>query len=212
MPSTLLVLQDLTQTEGPGNPGKRAMERPLPSSSARRLPPAELLDVTGFALLPGGGMGSVERYAQLTLMLLLAAARRSANLRAPVRLWLGGGAPGVGWMRRENWEQRVRALKLGSDAFHRHVALREGVFLGGSGRAPHEHGSTARPGTPLYGPTGAAGELPPGAVRGARLGCAGGLSPQVTLAHLDGTAVAVPDGTLHPDAFASLSLGVENAR
>ncbi|HYO52818.1 hypothetical protein [Archangium sp.] len=47
------------------------MEPPLPASSARRLHYLARLEATGFALLPGGGTGGVERYAQLNPMLVL---------------------------------------------------------------------------------------------------------------------------------------------
>ncbi|MGZ3458304.1 MAG: hypothetical protein ACXU86_07305 [Archangium sp.] len=98
------------------------MELPLPSSSARRLHYLARLETTGFVLLPGGGTGGVERYAQLPPMLVLDGGEElGVNLGAPVRLRLGGGAPGAGWVRREDWDslsdwgQLVRGLKLGSD-------------------------------------------------------------------------------------------------
>jgi hypothetical protein len=71
MTSTLLVLLLLAQAEGPDNPPNGAMEPPLSTSSAGRLPYLARLEATGFALLPGGGTSGVERYVQLTPMLVL---------------------------------------------------------------------------------------------------------------------------------------------
>jgi hypothetical protein len=122
MTSTLLVLLLLAQAEGPDNPPDGAMEPPLPASSARRLHYLARMEATGFALLLGGGTGGMEHYAQLTPMLVLDGGEElGVNLGAPVRLRLEGGEPGVGWVRREDWDslsdwgQLVRGLKLGSD-------------------------------------------------------------------------------------------------
>jgi hypothetical protein len=124
MTSTLLVLLLLSQAEGPDNPPDMAMEPPLWASSAGRLHYLARMEATGFALLPGGGTGGVERYVQLTPMLVLDGGEElGVNLGAPVRLRLGGGERGIGWVRREDWDslsdwgQWVRALKLGSDAY-----------------------------------------------------------------------------------------------
>ncbi|MGZ3461023.1 MAG: hypothetical protein ACXU86_21250, partial [Archangium sp.] len=71
MTPTLLVLLLLSQAERPKNPPAGSMELPPPASSARSLHYLARLEATGFALLPGGGTGGVERYAQLTPMLVL---------------------------------------------------------------------------------------------------------------------------------------------
>jgi hypothetical protein len=123
MTSTLLVLLLLSQAEAPDNPPARAMEPPLSASSAGRLHYLARMEATGVALLPSGGMGGLERHAQLTPMLVLDGGEElGVNLGAPVRLRLSGGEPSVGLVRREDWDslsdwsQLVRALKLGSDA------------------------------------------------------------------------------------------------
>ncbi|OJH38486.1 hypothetical protein BON30_24200 [Cystobacter ferrugineus] len=222
------------------------MEPPLSASSAGRLHYLARLESTGFALLPGGGTGGVERYVQLTPMLVLDGGKElGVNLGAPVRLRLGGGVPGVGWVRREDWDslsdwgQLVRALKLGSDASP--VGLWAGALDSYSLLSGHLVRRYSNRTNPDYHPAGAflTGTLGPlyaeafsSDVLGARLmgaevaldlahlftgpqeqpgrytlalsavhdwGRAGGHSPQVTLAHLDGTAVLVvrPGYELH---------------
>ena len=246
MTSTLLVLLLLAQAEGPDNPPDGAMEPPLSASSAGRLHYLARLEATGLALLPGGGTGGVERYVQLTPMLVLDGGEElGVNLGAPVRLRLGGGAPGGGLVRREDWDslsdwgQLVRALKLGSDASP--VGLWAGALDSYSLLSGHLVRRYSNRINPDYHPAGAflTGSLGPlyaeafsSDVLGARLmgaevaldlahlftgpqeqpgrytlalsavhdwGRAGGHSPQVTLAHLDGTAVVVvrPDYELH---------------
>ena len=246
MTSTLLVLLLLVQAEGADNPPNGAMEPPLSASSAGRLHYLARLEATGLALLPGGGTGGVERYAQLTPMLVLDGGEElGVNLGAPVRLRLGGGVPGAGWVRREDWDslsdwgQLVRALKLGSDASP--VGLWAGALDSYSLLSGHLVRRYSNRTNPDYHPAGAflTGTLGPlyaeafsSDVLGARLmgaevaldlahlftgpqeqpgrytlalsavhdwGRAGGYSPQVTLAHLDGTAVVVvrPDYELH---------------
>jgi len=246
MTSTLLVLLLLAQAEGPDNPPDGAMEPPLSASSAGRLHYLARLEATGLALLPGGGTGGVERYVQLTPMLVLDGGEElGVNLGAPVRLRLGGGAPGGGLVRREDWDslsdwgQLVRALKLGSDASP--VGLWAGALDSYSLLSGHLVRRYSNRTNPDYHPAGAflTGTLGPlyaeafsSDVLGARLmgaevaldlahlftgpqeqpgrytlalsavhdwGRAGGHSPQVTLAHLDGTAVVVvrPDYELH---------------
>ncbi|EPX63256.1 hypothetical protein D187_005662 [Cystobacter fuscus DSM 2262] len=124
MTSTLLVLLLLSQAEGPDNPPDGAMEPLLPPSSARRLHHLARLEATGFALLPGGGTGGVERYVQLTPMLVLDGGEEfGVNLGAPVRLRLGGGVPGAGWVRREDWGQGGTLLFPAPDG-----TLRPGAF------------------------------------------------------------------------------------
>ncbi|WP_430384183.1 hypothetical protein [Archangium violaceum] len=100
MTSTLLVLLLLAQAEGPDNPPDGAIGPPLPA----------------------GATGGVEHYVQRTPMLVLDGGEEfGVNLGAPVWLRLGGGSPGAGWVRREDWDslsdwgQLVRGLKLGSD-------------------------------------------------------------------------------------------------
>ena len=246
MTSTLLVLLLLAQAEGPDNPPDGAMGPPLSASSAGHLHYLARLEATGFALLPGGGTGGVERYVQLTPMLVLDGGEElGVNLGAPVRLRLGGGAPGVGWVRREDWDslsdwgQLVRALKLGSDASP--VGLWAGALDSYSLLSGHLVRRYSNRANPDYHPAGAflTGTLGPlyaevfsSDVLGARLmgaevaldlahlftgppeqpgrytlalsavhdwGRAGGHLPQVTLAHLDGTAVLVvrPGYELH---------------
>ncbi|WNG52768.1 hypothetical protein F0U60_35595 [Archangium minus] len=214
------------------------MKPPLPASSTRRLHYLARLEATGFALLPGGGTGGVERYAQLTPMLVLDGGEElGVNLGAPVRLRLGGGTPGAGLVRREDWDslsdwgQVVRALKLGSDASP--VGLWAGALDSYNLLSGHLVRRYSNRTNPDYHPAGAflTGTLGPlyaeafsSDVLGARLmgaevaldlahlftgpqeqpgrytlalsavhdwGRAGGHSPQVTLAHLDGTAVLV---------------------
>ena len=246
MTSTLLVLLLLAQAEGPDNPPAGAMEPPLSASSAGRLHYLARLEATGLALLPGGGTGGVERYVQLTPMLVLDGGEEfGVNLGAPVRLRLGGGVQGGGLVRREDWDslsdwgQLVRALKLGSDASP--VGLWAGALDSYSLLSGHLVRRYSNRTNPDYHPAGAflTGTLGPlyaeafsSDVLGARLmgaevaldlahlftgpqeqpgrytlalsavhdwGRAGGHSPQVTLAHLDGTAVVVvrPDYELH---------------
>ncbi|QRO02616.1 hypothetical protein JRI60_21310 [Archangium violaceum] len=218
----------------------------LSASSAGRLHYLARLEATGLALLPGGGTGGVERYVQLTPMLVLdGGEERGVNLGAPVRLRLGGGVQGGGLVRREDWDslsdwgQLVRALKLGSDASP--VGLWAGALDSYSLLSGHLVRRYSNRNNPDYHPAGAflTGTLGPlyaeafsSDVLGARLmgaevaldlahlftgpqeqpgrytlalsavhdwGRAGGHSPHVTLAHLDGTAVVVvrPDYELH---------------
>lgn len=246
MTSTLLVLLLLAQAEGPDNPPDGAMEPPLSASSSGRLHYLARLEATGLALLPGGGTGGVERYVQLTPMLVLDGGEElGVNLGAPVRLRLGGGVPGAGLVRREDWDslsdwgQLVRALKLGSDASP--VGLWAGALDSYSLLSGHLVRRYSNRANPDYHPAGAflTGTLGPlyaeafsSDLLGARImgaevaldlahlftgpqeqpgrytlalsavhdwGRAGGHSPQVTLAHLDGTAVVVvrPDYELH---------------
>ncbi|MGZ3461051.1 MAG: hypothetical protein ACXU86_21395, partial [Archangium sp.] len=123
MTPMLLVVLLLSQAERPDNPPAGAMELPPPASSARSLHYLARMEATGFALLPAGATGGVERYVQLTPMLVLDGGEElGVNLGAPVRLRLGSGEPSIGLVRREDWDslsdwgQVVRALKLGSDA------------------------------------------------------------------------------------------------
>ena len=122
MTPTLLVLLLLSQAERPDDPPAGAMKPPLLASLAGGWHYLTRVEASGLALLPGGGAEGLESYAQLTPMLVLDGGEDlGVNLGAPVRLRLGGGAPGAGWVRREDWDslsdwgQLVRALKLGSD-------------------------------------------------------------------------------------------------
>jgi hypothetical protein len=246
MTSTLLVLLVLCAAERPDNPPAGAMELPLPTSSARRLHYLTRLEVAGLALLLSEGVDGAESYAQLTPMLVLDGGEDvGVNLGAPVRLRLGGGTPGAGLVRREDWDslsdwgQLVRALKLGSDASP--VGLWAGALDSYSLLSGHLVRRYSNRTHPDYHPAGAfltatVGPLYLEAfssdVLGARLmgaeaaldlahlftgpreqpgrytlalsavhdwGRAGGPSPQVTLAHLDGTAVLLvrPGFELH---------------
>jgi len=203
-------------------------------------------EATTLALLPRGGAGAREGLLQVEPTFILDGGDNwGLNVGAPVRLRLSGGEPGLGLVRREDWDrlsdwgQLVRALKLGGDASP--VALWVGALEGYSllsghlvrrysNRAnPDDHPAgaflTSRMG-PLYVEAfasdvlsarlmGAQAEVdlayvftgaPPepgrytlglSAVRD--WGRAGGESPSVTLAHVDGTAVLVvrPSFELH---------------
>ncbi|MGZ3457478.1 MAG: hypothetical protein ACXU86_03125 [Archangium sp.] len=204
------------------------------------------LEASGLALLPSSGGGGVERYAQLTPMLVVDGGEAfGLNLGAPVRLRLEGGGLGAGLVRREDWDslsdwgQLVHALKLGSDTSP--VGLWVGALDSYSLLSGHLVRRYSNRANPDYHPagaslTGAVGPLYVEAfasdVLGARLagaqaevdlqhlftgpprqpgrytlglsavhdwGRAGGVSPPVTLAHLDGTAVVVerPGFELH---------------
>jgi hypothetical protein len=246
MTSALLVLLLLSQTQRPDSPPAGALPPPLPASVAGGMHYLARLDAAGLALLPGGAGGSVESYAQLTPMLVLDGGENlGVNLGAPVRLRVGGGAPGAGLVRREDWDslsdwgQLVRALKLGSDTSP--VGLWVGALDSYSLLSGHLVRRYSNRANPDYHPAGAflTGTVGPlyaeafsSDVLGARLmgaevaldlahlftgpqeqagrytlalsavhdwGRAGGHSPQVTLAHLDGTAVLVvrPGYELH---------------
>lgn len=236
MTSSLLVLLLLSQAERPAT----AMPSPLAASTAGGWRYLTRLEVTGLALLPDGGVGGVEGYAQLTPVLVVDGGEAfGLNLGAPVRLRLAGGEVGAGLVRREDWGQLVHALKLGSDTSP--VGLWVGALEGYSLLSGHLVRRYSNRANPDYHPAGASltGTLGPlyveafaSDVLGARLmgaqaevdlqhlftgpprqrgrytlgvsavhdwGRAGGASPPVTLAHLDGTAVVVvrPGFELH---------------
>ena len=238
MTSTLLVLLLLSQAEGPDDPPAGTMGPPLPPSMAGGWHYLTRLDASGLALLPSGEAAGVDSYVQLTPMLVLDGGEAlGLNLGAPVRLRVGGGDPGAGLVRGEDWDslsdwgQLVRALKLGSDASS--VGLWAGALDSYSLLSGHLVRRYSNRANPDYHPAGAfltslLGPLYAEAfssdVLGARLmgaevaldlahlftgpqeepgrytlalsavhdwGRAGGHSPQVTLTHLDGTAVVV---------------------
>ncbi|HEX5753386.1 MAG TPA: hypothetical protein VFZ09_44720 [Archangium sp.] len=66
MTSALLVLLLLSQAERPAT----AMPSPLAASMTGGWRYLTRLEITGLALLPDGGVGGVESYAQLTPMLI----------------------------------------------------------------------------------------------------------------------------------------------
>ncbi len=81
------------------------------------------LEATTLALLPRGGVGTDEGFAQVEPGVILdGGAEFGLSVGAPVRLRLWGGGEGAGVVRREDWDslsdwgQLVRGLKLGSDA------------------------------------------------------------------------------------------------
>ncbi len=246
MISTLLALLLLSQVEGPTPSPAGVGPAPLAASRAGGWRYLTRLEATGLALLPNGGRGGVEGYAQLTPMLVVDGGEAlGLNLGAPVRLRLGGGEWGAGLVRREDWDnlsdwgQLVHALKLGSDTSP--VGLWVGALEGYSLLSGHLVRRYSNRANPDYHPAGASltGTLGPlyveafaSDVLGARLmgaqaevdlqhlftgpprqrgrytlglsavhdwGRAGGASPPVTLAHLDGTAVVVvrPGFELH---------------
>jgi len=244
MTSTLLLLLLLSQTERPDSPPAGSLLPPLLTSS-KAWHYLTRMEASGLALLPGGA-GGVERYVQLTPMLVVDGGEAvGLNLGAPVRLLLGGGGQRTGLVRREDWDslsdwgQWVRALKLGSDASP--VGLWAGAFDSYSLLSGHLVRRYSNRTNPDYHPAGAfvtatGGPLYVEAfasdVLGARLmgaeaaldlahlfmgpqeqpgrytlgvsavhdwGRAGGRAPQVTLAHLDATAVVLvrPSYELH---------------
>ncbi|WP_395850103.1 hypothetical protein [Cystobacter fuscus] len=246
MTSTLLVLLLFSQAERPDDLPAGAMGPPLPPSMAGGWHYLTRLEASGLALLPSGGAAGVDSYAQLTPMLVLDGGEAlGLNLGAPVRLRVGGGDPGAGLVRGEDWDslsdwgQLVRALKLGSDASS--VGLWAGALDSYSLLSGHLVRRYSNRANPDYHPAGAflTGLLGPlyaeafsSDVLGARLmgaevaldlahlftgpqeepgrytlalsavhdwGRAGGHSPQVTLVHLDGTAVVLvrPGYELH---------------
>jgi hypothetical protein len=246
MTSTLLVLVLVAQAGQADSTSGEAMPPPHPAYSTDGWRYLTRLEATGLALLPSGGVGGVEGYAQLTPMLVVDGGEAlGLNLGAPVRLRLGGGELGAGLVRREDWDslsdwgQLVHALRLGSDTSP--VGLWVGALEGYSLLSGHLVRRYSNRANPDYHPAGASltGTLGPlyleafaSDVLGARLmgaqaevdlehlftgpprqrgrytlglsavhdwGRAGGASPPVTLAHLDGTAVVVvrPGFELH---------------
>jgi hypothetical protein len=112
------------------------------------------LEATGLALLPGGDVGAVESYAQVTLMPVVAEGEAfGLNLGAPVQLQLAGGELGVG---------NELALGLGqSGARH----LDSGQVRWRFGHKPY---ALAKAGTLLF--PEADGALRPGAIASLGLG------------------------------------------
>jgi len=190
MTSALLVLLLLSQAGGAAPPPAEAVTPPLPASSTGGWCYLTRLEATGLALLPGGGVGTVESYVQV-------------DTHAGVGQ--GGGV-------------RPQPGRPGSVAAGR----RGGRWAGASGGL----------GQPLgLGPVGACpqaglGHGPGGAVGGLALGLGQPgarhlYSGQVRwrfghklYALAEGGTLLFPeaDGALRPGAFASLGLGVDNAR
>jgi hypothetical protein len=146
------------------------------------------------ALLPRAGVGAGEGFAQVEPTLVIdGGVEFGVNLGAPVRLRLWGGEAGGGLVRREDWDtlsdwgQLVRGLKLGSDDAPLGVWV--GALEGYSLLSGHLVRRYSNRTNPDYHPAGA---LLTGTV-GRRL------SPEA-------------DGTLHPGSFASVGLGVDDAR
>jgi hypothetical protein len=156
------------------------------------------LEVTGLALLPGGDVGGVESYAQVTPMLVVAEGEAfGLNVGAPVRLRLAGGEMGAGLVRREDWDslsdwgQLVRGLKLGSD--NAPVALWVGGLEGYSLLSAHLVRRYSNRANPDYHPAGTF--------------LTGTLGPLYAEAFASDVL-----GALRPGAFASVGLGVDHAR
>lgn len=196
------------------------------------------LEASTLMLLPRGGAGGEEGWAQLTPTVVVDdGGEWGLHVGAPVRVRLWGGNAGVGRVRQEDWDslsdwgQLVRTLKLGGEASP--VALWVGALEDYSLLSGHLVQRYSNRAHPDYHPAGgyltsALGPLYVEAftsdVLGARLvgaqaevdltqvltgpeeepgrytlgvsavrdwGRAGGLSPQVTLAHVDGTAVVL---------------------
>jgi hypothetical protein len=195
----LLVLVLLSQAGQADATSAEAMPLSHPAYSTDGWRYLTRLEATGLALLPSGGVGAVEGYAQLTPMLVVDGGEAlGLNLGAPVRLRLAGGEVGSGLVRREDWDDlsdwevfgwgrldvdgRLAAQLANRDL---EVAL-SGLALGlGQPGARHLYSGQVRWrfGHKLYG-----------------------------LAEGGTVLFPKPDGTLRPGAFASLGLGVDNAR
>ena len=142
IPTLLLVLL-LAQTEGTDapSPGSLPDATPSPVSSFGGWRYLTRVEIAALALLPRGGTGEREVFAQVEPTLIFDGGEGlGLNIGAPVRLRLAGGIPGAGFVRIEDWDslsdfgQLVRAFKLGSYASHAQIragALEDYSLLSG---------------------------------------------------------------------------------